>query len=239
MSWDGPSRLRRLAGVIQAANGPDPAGALCRASAGALSVSGVSLMVMVDDAPSPLAWSDPVAARVEELQSTLGEGPCVDAHRTGRSVSEPDVARPRRARWVAFEPAALDAGAAALFSFPLRLGGVRLGALTLYQTSAGHLSDQQHADGQAVADIAMLTILNSQAHAPGDSLSPDLEMLADYGAEVHQASGMVSVQLGVGIGEALVRLRAHAFAESRPLADVAADVVAGRLRFEEGTTGFA
>jgi GAF domain len=233
MSWDGRGRLRRLAGVVQAANGPDPAGELCRASVGALSVSGASLMVIVDDAPLPLAWSGQVAARLEDLQSTLGEGPCVDAHHTGRSVSEPNLAEPRRARWVAFGPAAVDAGAAALFSFPLRLGGVRLGALTLYQTSAGHLSDQQHADAQAVADIAMLTILNSQAHAPEDSLSPDLEMLADYGAEVHQASGMVSVQLGVGIGEALVRLRAHAFAEGRPLADVAADVVARRLRFEQ------
>ena len=190
-------------------------------------------MVMVEDAPYPLAWSGPVAARLEELQSTLGEGPCVDAHHSGRSVSEPDLSRPRRARWVAFGPAAVDAGAAALFSFPLRLGGVRLGALTLYQTSAGNLSDEQHDDGQAVADIAMLTILTSQADAPEDSLSPDLEMLAEYGAEVHQASGMVSVQLGVGIGEALVRLRARAFAESRPLADVAADVVARRLRFEE------
>jgi hypothetical protein len=233
MSWDGRGRLRRLAGVIQAANGPDPAGELCRASVGALSVSGVSLMVMVADAPLPLAWSGPVAARLEELQSTLGEGPCVDAHHTGRSVSEPDLARPRRARWVAFGPAAVDAGAAALFSFPLRLGGLRLGALTLYQTSAGHLSDQQHAGAQAVADIAMLAILNTQALAPGDSLSPDLEMLADYGAEVHQSSGMVSVQLGVGVGEALVRLRAHAFAKSRPLGDVAADVVAHRLRLEE------
>jgi GAF domain-containing protein len=233
MSWDGRGRLRRLAGVVQAANGPEPAGGLCRAGAEALSVSGASLMVMVDDAPLPLAWSGPVAARLEELQSTLGEGPCVDAHHTGRSVSEPNLIRPRRTRWVALGPAAVDAGAAALFSFPLRLGGVRLGAFTLYQTSAGDLSVQQHADAQAVADIAMLSILNSQAHAPGDSLSPDLERLAYNGAEVHQASGMVSVQLGVGVGEALVRLRAHAFAESRPLADVAVDVVARRLRFEE------
>ncbi|MFD0630267.1 ANTAR domain-containing protein [Catenulispora yoronensis] len=54
-----------------------------------------------------------------------------------------------------------------------------------------------------------------------------------YRAEVHQATGMISVQLGVSLAEALVRLRAHAWAADRLLADVAADVVARRLRFDE------
>lgn len=233
MSPNGHHHLDRLAGVIDAANGADPAHGLCRVCVVVLAVSGASLMVMADGLPSPLSSSNAVAARLEDLQSTLGEGPCVDAHHTGRSVSEPDLARPREVRWMAFGAAALEAGAAAVFSFPLRVGGVRLGALTLYRDVPGGLSIEQHADAQAVADVAANVVLAVQAETPEGMLSRDLEALAGYSAALHQASGMLSVQLDVGVGEALMRLRAHAFARERLLADVAADVVARRLRFDD------
>ena len=233
MSDDGHDRLRRLSGVVAAARGAEPARAVCRASVDALSVSGAGLTVMHDDVLTPLGWSNAVALGLEDLQQVLGEGPSRDAHRTGRSVSEPDLARPGRTRWVALGPAALAAGVAALFSFPLRVGAVRLGALTLHQTTAGALSAQQHGDAQTVAEVAAGAILMTQAGAPNGSLSHDLETLVAYSAPLHQASGMVSVQLGIGVGEALVRLRAYAFTENRQLGDVAADVVARRLRLGE------
>ncbi len=198
----------------------------------ALAVSGTSLMVMSGGHPSPLAWSDRVGARLEDLQQALGEGPCIDAHEWGRPVSEPDLARPTTARWPAFGPAARDAGASSLFSFPLRMGAIRVGALTLHRLTPGELSHDQHADALAVAMVAVSAILVSQAKAPPGSLGPDLEPLIGYGATLHQASGMVSVQLGISVGEALVRLRAHAFACDRLLKDVADDVVARRLRLE-------
>lgn len=204
---------------------------LCRACTGPLGVSGASLMLILDGSATPLAWSDPTAARIAELQLTLGEGPGLDAHSGGRRVTEPDLARPRRTRWLALGPAAADAGAAALFSFPLRVGGVRLGALTLHRATAGALTDEQHVDGQSVADLAVTGILVVQADAAG-GMGPSLGTLAGSDAALHQAAGMVSVQLSVGVGEALVRLRAHAFAAARPLADVAADVVARRMRFD-------
>jgi AmiR/NasT family two-component response regulator len=53
-------------------------------------------------------------------------------------------------------------------------------------------------------------------------------------AEVHQATGMISVQLGVSLEEAFVRLRAHAFASGGALGDVAGEVVGRRLRFGPG-----
>lgn len=225
-------RMARLATAVQAARGVDPAAGLCHACVELLGVSGVSLMVMSDGLPSLLAASDPVGARLEDLQHSLGEGPCVEAHTSGRAVSEPDLGA-RLARWPAFGPEAHAAGAAALFSFPLRVGGVRLGALTLHQAATGRLSDDQHADAGLLAGLAASAILDIQAAAPPGQLSPDLEMLASHRAEVHQASGMLSVQLGVSVGEALVRLRAHAFAAERSLADVAADIVARRLRLDE------
>ena len=233
MSSDADERVRRLAIVVQAAGGPDPVGGICRAGAVALGVPGVGLMVMGEGPPSPLAWSDPVSARLEELQQTFGEGPCVDAHRSGGWVSEPELARPLRPRWAAFAPAALDAGAAAVFSLPLRLGGVRLGALTVHRAVSGELSDEQYADALAVAATAVTAILVSQSEAPAGALGPGLEPLVVYSATLHQASGMVSVQLGIRVGEALACLRAYAFSSARPLAEVAVDVVARRLRLDE------
>lgn len=226
-------RLLRLSGgMVGAANGEHPARDLCRSCVEMLKVGGVSVMVMTDG-PATFCSSDATSARIEDLQHDLGEGPCVDAHDGGRAVSEPDLATPRRTRWIAFGPAAVAAGAKALFSFPLRVGAVRLGALTLYQPRAGELSAGQHADAQTMANVVANVILAIQAEAPPGTLSPDLEVLAGHRAELHQASGMVSVQLGVAVGEAMVRLRAYAYAAERPLADIAVDVVARRLRFAD------
>jgi hypothetical protein len=225
-------RLGRISGVVSAANGTDPARGICDACVAALPVTGASIVLTAGGIATALASSDVVASRIEDLQATLGEGPCADACDSGRPVGEPDLAAPRRARWVAFTPAALSAGAAAVFALPLRIGGVRLGALTFYRSRAGDLSDDQHLDAAVMADVVSQAVLAIQAQAPPGTLGPALEPLAGQRAVVHQASGMVSVQLGVGVGEALVRLRAHAFAAGRELGDVAADVVARRLRLD-------
>jgi hypothetical protein len=127
---------------------------------------------------------------------------------------------------------AVAAGAAALFAFPLRVGGVRLGALTLYQPRSGRLTDAQHADALTMADIVLQSVLALQAEASPGALAIELEALNGGRAEVHQATGMVSVQLSVDVAEALARLRARAFREGRPLAAVAADIVARRDRFD-------
>lgn len=215
----------------------DPAGGetvtkLCTVCVDALGVSGACLTVSIDGAdPVPLCSSDALAARVAELQHTLGEGPSVDASRTGVPVSEDNLANPHTARWPAFGAAAASAGAAALFAFPLRMGAVRLGVLTLHQIHPGRLRDDQFVDALLIAQMSTSHVLATQAGAPPGLLAEDLEMLASQRAEVHQATGMVSVQLGVDAVEALVRLRAFAFANDRSLADVGADVVARRLRF--------
>ena len=225
-------RSSRIAPVLEAAQGSEPAVGLCRAIPDVVGVSGASLTVMLGPVPAPLAWSDPVGARLEELQTTLGEGPCVDAHSEGRSVSEPDLATTGVSRWLAFGSGAREAGVAALFSFPVRIGGIRIGAMTLYRAVSGDLTDLEHGDAQAIADVAAIVILALQGEAPPGALAGELEPLAMHHAALHQASGMVSVQLGISLADALLRLRAHAYGAERPLGEVAADVAARRIRFD-------
>jgi hypothetical protein len=190
-------------------------------------------MLMPDDVASgSLCTTGPTSALIEQVQFTLGEGPCVDAHRQGRPVVEPDLAGAGPGRWAAFAEPVVAAGVGAVFGFPLRVGAVRLGALNLYRDRPGDLTDDQHADALVLADVAAEVILLVQARAPAGTLADELARSADLHVVVHQAAGMVAVQLGIGVGDALLRLRARAFADDRPLRDVADDVVTRRMRFD-------
>jgi len=221
----------RLIAMIAALGGSSTRD-LCRACAEVLGVSGAGISVIGAAGSEPLCASDSTAARIEELQYTLGEGPCVEAHARRGPVAEPDLGGDARARWPGFRAGALAAGAAAVFAFPLRVGAVRIGSLTVYQDAPGPLTDDQHRDALAMAEVAVHELLVAQAGDATGGTADRLAALGAYRAEVHQASGMISVQLDVSVAEGLVRLRAHAFREGRPLADVAADVVAHRIRLE-------
>jgi hypothetical protein len=212
---------------------------LCEVCADVTDMTGAGIMLMSGDTPrGSVCTTDGVSALIEDLQYELGEGPCVDAYSQERPVLEPDLASPDESRWLAFSGPALEAGARAVFGFPLQVGAVRLGALNLYRNRPGPLGDDQHTDALVMADVAARAVLSMQANAPPGGLASELEADADFRYVVHQASGMVAAQLGVAVGVALIRLRAHAFGDDRPLTDVAKDVVARRLRFE-GPTGEA
>lgn len=213
---------------------------LCEVCAEVTAMSGAGIMLMSGDVPrGSVCSTDAVSALIEELQYSLGEGPCVDAYHFDVPVLEPDLARPRTLRWLAFAGPALDAGVRSVFGFPLQVGAVRLGALNLYRTWPGELTADEHADALVMADVAAQAVLVMQAGAPPGQLAAELENGADFRYVVHQASGMVAVQLDVSVAQALIRLRAHAYGNGRRLPDVARDVVDRMLRFDEheGRTG--
>ena len=197
-------------------------------------MSGAGIMLMSGDvARGSLCSTDKVSALIEELQFSLGEGPCVDAYHGDRPVLEGDLATAGASRWPAFAGPVLAAGARAVFGFPLRQGQVRLGALNLYRDSPGPLSDEQHADALVLAEIVTHAVLLLQADAPPGQLAVELEKGAVLQYVVHQASGMVAAQLGISVAQALIRLRAYAFGNDRLLHDVVQDVVARTLIFDE------
>jgi hypothetical protein len=208
---------------------------LCTDCLSALPVSGVALALMTDEGPSGavLAATDERARQLEELQFALDEGPCVEASRTGSPALHPELTVAGSDRWPRFGAAVLDADVHAIFAFPLRVGTIRLGILDLYRDAPGHLSILQLADAMAYADAATVLLLYLQDH-PGPNGDPTaLTGPIDSRAEVHQATGMITIQLGVSLTEALLRLRAHAYASGQTVTDVAAEVVSRRLRFDE------
>jgi hypothetical protein len=226
----------------------------CRAST---QVSGVGLAVMnAGGNGGVLAATDGAAQRMEDLQFTLGEGPCMEASRSGRPVLVPDLRQVTSTRWPAYTAGAAGAGVRAAFTFPLQVGALTFGVLDLYSTTTGNLTRRQVGEALAYADAGATMLLYLQDGAvPVDGRVGDdpgreaagsdaghrtpLEMAAvlDRHAVVHQAAGMVSVQLDVDLAAALLRLRGHSFAVDRPILEVAADVVARRLRFDNSTAG--
>jgi hypothetical protein len=224
-------RLRRILAVLSDGGDGWSSARLCRACPGIVGVNGAGVMLMSGDIPrGSLCTTDEVSHLLEELQYTLGEGPCLDACQQDQVVAEPDLADPVTRRWPAFTPPALQAGVRAVFGFPLRVGTAHLGALNLYRDVPGPLTVDQHADALVVADVTARWVLEAQAGAPPDTVAEELEVGADFHFAVHNAAGIVSVQEGISVTEALIRLRAFAFGSDRLLADVARDVIARTLR---------
>jgi hypothetical protein len=206
---------------------------LCRVCADFTGVTGAGIMLMAGDVHrGSVCTTDVTSSLLAQLQFDLGEGPCVDAYRQDRPVFEPDLVAPGESRWLAFSGPAIEAGARAVFGFPLQVGAVRLGALHLYNDTPGNLSDDQYVDALVMADVAAQSILLLQAHAPPGALALELESDANFQYVVHQASGMVAAQLEITVSQALIRLRAHAFGNGRSLTQVAREIVGGRLRFD-------
>ena len=232
MAGERTARVWAWIAAAREGDAPVSLAALCRAAANWLAVDGASVTVVSGlGVPEPLSATGELSARLEELLFTTGEGPGADDFMFGSPMLIPDLELVTE-RWPGFVPAAVAAGARALFAFPLQAGAIRVGVLSLYRAQPGPLTPQQLADALVFGDIALQLLLDSAAGISGLAGYQPLDGLSGSRAEVYQATGMISVQLGVSLEEALVRLRAHAFAASTPLDDVAGDVVRRLLRFD-------
>ncbi len=212
---------------------------VCAAAVAGVAVAGAWLTVTVAaQAAHVMQVTDPVSEHLAEIQLTLGEGPSLDVVASGGPVLASDLGTQEMARrWPVFAPAACRAGAGAVFVFPLLIGTIRMGVLGLYRDRRGSLSQSQLGDALTFAETATLLLLDSaHTEASGSathaSLGGQPDVLALHRAEIDQATGMLTEQLGTGMADAFLRLRAYAYAQDRRMADVASDIVARRLRLQ-------
>ncbi|WP_405495254.1 ANTAR domain-containing protein [Streptomyces sp. NBC_00096] len=197
-----------------------------------LGVDGLALSLLTTDEASELMWcTDERTGRFEDLQFTLGEGPGPEAVRNRAMVWAPDLAEVRSDRWPALAAEASGTGVRAVFCFPMGVGVIRVGVLTALRHTPGTLTPGQTGDALALAAALTAHILQ------GDTPQTDAARSADFPpalhrAVVHQATGMLSVQLSLTLPKALLRLRAHAYGSGRSLTDTAQDIVDRRLRLD-------
>ncbi len=235
--------------LIAAHEGAELTGSgLCVAGAELLAVDGVAIALLTGDGVAVATYRSDLAFQpIEDLQFVLGVGPSLDAFRARRPVVEADLSEDASLRWPGLAHLALDAGVRSIAAFPLRIGAARIGALTVYDSRPRALEGDRLDAALALAAVVARTLVALQVTDADDDLVPRLSRGTSVGgavspgefpsgeidhAEVHQASGMVSVQLGIDVGDALARLRARAFLDGTTVRAVAADVVARRLRFD-------
>jgi ANTAR domain len=236
------SRLDQVWGAItahaSALGVPVSLHVLCETAALRLPVTGVVVAIRGGFVASePICATDPLSRRLEELQLTIGEGPTLDVLAGARTILVEDLDTPvYLARWPLFAPHAVDIGARAIFALPLRIGAVRGGVLALYADHPGRLSTKHLSEAWVFAELA-LELLFDERHGIAKDGDPLTSGYFETRPEVHQATGMISVQLGISVDEAFIRLRARAFAENQSLSELAADVVARRIRFDNVGTG--
>lgn len=212
---------------------------LCRACVNLLEVDAAAISLVFDGAnAATLGSSGPLARAYDELQFTLGQGPCLESVAIRGPVLVLDLADPHDIRWPAYGAAMLAHRIRGVHAIPVLVAGQYVGALDLFRAQPGPLGTEQLAGAVAAAELAaipVLDLMNADLQAAVSDPSSDAwaELNALSRAEVSQATGMLMAQLDIDAAEALVRLRAHAYATDRSAIDVARDILDRRLMLED------
>ncbi|UFR03747.1 GAF and ANTAR domain-containing protein [Streptomyces sp. Go40/10] len=251
---DAEGRLRVSETLAAAARGAEDLlavpHALCVACVRLLPVTGSSVSIS-GGRGIRVTWcaSDRVAARVAELQYTVGDGPCQAALDRGAPVLAADLTEgPDARRWPIFAHEAVGLGVRAVFSLPIGVGRTAVGTLDLYSDRVGGLAEPDLRVALWVRDAVTFALMNFRTAVRGTAGAGTDEDTADEVAswvaaseadhtEVHQAVGMVMVQLDVDPCQALDRLRARAYADGRTVSQVSRDVLSHRLSFRPEAYG--
>lgn len=232
-----------LAAIGGVRRGRAAADRLCWSLTHALGVDGAA--VTVDTAADgavgkSLGGSGPLSDELVELQFMLGEGPSLVAVKSFTAVLAADLHGRAAAEWPNFAGAASALGVGALFVFPVAVGGLPVGTLSLHRHRPGPLGVAALAGAYFAAELAVLPILDvagmDMELATEDGSSAEwAELTALTRSEVYQAAGVLIAQLGVTATEALVRLRAHAFAHGKTTSQTAYDILEHRAQLGDGT----
>lgn len=237
---------RVRAGLTAALAGPDRGGPvadrLCTSCVELLDIDGAALSVIYDGTVTrSFGASSTVSRELDELQFTLGEGPCLDAVRDSVPVLAPDLSDPASQRWPAFAGAAVERGVWAVLALPVAVASFPIGALDLYRSRPGDLDAATLAGGLVAAELAALPLLDlmdidMNAAVNDDTSTAWDELTVLTRVEVFQAAGMLIAQLGLSPSEALVRLRGFAFAHDMTASAVAFEIIERRLRLTDDAT---
>lgn len=221
------------AAVAEVGGGLSAADRLCVACVDLLDVDGAAISLVHEGVTrGTFGSSGALGRRLDELQFTFGEGPCLDAVAAGRPVLIADIGDSDERRWPAFAAAVLEAGVRAVFALPVEVAAARVGALDLFRATPGKLDGL--AGGLLAAELAALPLLDLMSadvdwQAVGEGGDGWSQLASLERVEVYQATGMIMAELDVGSAEALVRLRAHAYAGAQTASEVAWCIVEGGL----------
>ena len=227
-----------LTAAIGAHRGGEAADRLCCACVDLFGVDAAAISLVFDGANNgTLGASSQPARAFDELQFTMGEGPCLDSVASRTPVLVPDLGDPAETRWPAYGPALLAHDIRSVHAMPVVLAGQYVGALDLYRGRVGVLGAEEMAGALVAAELAEMPMLDLLSGDMDGALEdPDSDAWAELNrltrVEISQATGMLIAHLGVGPAEALARLRAHAYATGCSATEVARDILDNKLELD-------
>jgi hypothetical protein len=183
-----------------------------------------------------ISATDALAARLDELQFDLSEGPCWQAIARKRPVLEPALVSPTNRDWPTFASAAAGEGVRSMFAFPLIVGALPVGAVDLYSIPEVSLTNEQCRQAIAMSEIVGRHVLR-KAIREGEVAGEDAEPGGFSRRVVHQATGVVIAQLQVSPDDARLIIQGHAFAAGRPMKEIAREILSGAVSFAHGENG--
>lgn len=175
-----------------------------------------------------MASSSERSDALDLLQSQNEEGPCFECFHRGQPVSSDDLERDR-GRWPTFAPAAIARGFGSVQALPMRVRGTTLGALNLFRSAAGTISERDVPLAQGMADIAAVALLQERTLRESHGVVAQLQGALSSRVVIEQAKGVLAERAQVSLGAAFVHLRSYARNHNRRLSDVAAHVIDGQL----------
>jgi transcriptional regulator with GAF, ATPase, and Fis domain len=206
---------------------------LARRCAEVLDISAAGLMLATPDGDLRVVASSSEAMRLVELFEVQSqEGPCFDCFRTHLPVLNHHLGGTLH-RWPRFEEFALNAGFHSVHALPMRLRSEVIGALNLFCTDQHHLEEGDAVAGQALADVATISILHHRAVLESQVVNAQLMHALESRIVIEQAKGALSERTGLDLGAAFSRMRNHARRHNLKLADVARGVIDGSVSIEE------
>lgn len=204
---------------------------LCAVFLAELPVTGAAMSIFVGTAnETRMGATDNCAIALDEAQFSVGEGPRWDAMRTRAPVIVPNT-HAAHLTWPGLGTALADAGAAAVFALPLLVGAVNIGVVEMYHTRPGPLSRSALLHALTLTGTTSWALLHSVLDGSRRRSGGTTECEPLARREIHQATGMILVQADVSAAEALMLLRAHAFAHEQTLEEVAQAVTSRNLTF--------
>jgi GAF domain-containing protein len=200
-----------------------------------LGVGAAGLMLVSPEGDLRVMASSSEAMRMLELfEVQAQEGPCLDCFRTGTPISSSDLAG--ETRWAQFTSETLQAGFQSVQALPMRLRGAVVGALNLFNTERGVMSETDILAAQALADVATIALLQHRAAAEAQVLNEQLHYALNSRIVIEQAKGMVADRGRLNMEQAFSLLRTYARGNNLRLVDVARDVIDGTLSSSALTT---
>ena len=213
---------------------------LCAQLTGMLPVSGCWAVVLdeLDGELRFVAASDAVGRKLATLHGELGEGPCLEAARSGERVLVPDLgARDAAERFPRFAAQALAGGVSAVYSFPLRNVDQQVGSVGLFNVAPAELDELDVELAQLLADLTTASIVAAHRYQQVSGLAAGAQQHLADAAVLEQAKGRLSVQLGVQPDHALAYLQRYILASGGSLREAAEQVSAGGLRLRRTADG--